>query len=212
MLSDSPPERDINWSLSGINGAWKFTQKFWRTVCNSQNIFKIKLENKPIEFDKKSIQFRKKIHKYLKQITESIEGFQMNVAVAKIHELTNVINIFTPDNEIQNWSKKEALLILLRVSEPMMPHLVEECWKSVGYKTSIIETQWPLCDINLIEENDVLIIIQINGKKKAEMKVVKNSTESEIYNAALNIKNIKKIEKDIKKKIFVPNKILNIVI
>ena len=62
------------------------------------------------------------------------------------------------------------------------------------------------------EENDVLIIIQINGKKKAEMKVVKNSTESEIYNAALNIKNIKKIEKDIKKKIFVPNKILNIVI
>tara|TARA_B110000858_G_scaffold194840_1_gene250026 strand:+ start:1235 stop:3805 length:2571 start_codon:yes stop_codon:yes gene_type:complete len=212
MLSDSPPERDINWSLSGINGAWKFTQKFWRTVCNSQNIFKIKLKNKPIEFDKKSIQFRKKIHKYLKQITESIEGFQMNVAVAKIHELTNVINIFTPDNEIQNWSKKEALLILLRVSEPMMPHLVEECWKSVGYKTSIIETQWPLYDINLIEENDVLIIIQINGKKKAEMKVVKNSTESEIYNAALNIKNIKKIEKDIKKKIFVPNKILNIVI
>ena len=212
MLSDSPPERDINWSLSGINGAWKFTQKFWRTVCNSQNIFKIKLENKPIEFDQKSIQFRKKIHKYLKQITESIEGFQMNVAVAKIHELTNVINIFTPDNEIQNWSKKEALLILLRVSEPMMPHLVEECWKSVGYKTSIIETQWPLYDINLIEENDVLIIIQINGKKKAEMKVVKNSTESEIYNAALNIKNIKKIEKDIKKKIFVPNKILNIVI
>ena len=212
MLSDSPPERDINWSLSGINGAWKFTQKFWRTVCNSQNIFKIKLKNKPIEFDKKSIQFRKKIHKYLKQITESIEGFQMNVAVAKIHELTNVINIFTPDNEIQNWSKKEALLILLRVSEPMMPHLVEECWKSVGYKTSIIETQWPLYDINLIEEKDVLIIIQINGKKKAEMKVVKNSTESEIYNAALNIKNIKKIEKDIKKKIFVPNKILNIVI
>tara|TARA_B110000444_G_scaffold261022_1_gene310547 strand:+ start:624 stop:3203 length:2580 start_codon:yes stop_codon:yes gene_type:complete len=215
MLSDSPPERDINWSLAGINGAWKFTQKFWRTVMNSYNVFKIDLENKPQDFDQLSINFRKKIHKYLKLITESIESFQMNVAVAKIHELTNELGSFNPNNSVQSWSKKEALIILLRVAEPMMPHLAEECWRHVGYKNSIIEAEWPLYDNDLIVENEALIIIQINGKKKAELKVASNTSEFDIYKAALNIQNIKNIitdEKEIKKRIFIPNKILNIVI
>ena len=215
MLSDSPPERDINWSLSGINGAWKFTQKFWRTVSNSKNIFNINIQNKPDKFDQISISFRKKIHKYLKLITNSIENFQMNVAVAKIHEMNNELTSFIPDNESQKWAKKEALNILLRVAEPMMPHLAEECWKQIGNSKSIIEIPWPLYEEALITEDEALIIIQINGKKKAEIHVVNNMEEKHVYNAALNLENIQNIitsETIIKKKIFIPNKILNIVI
>ncbi|MDB9986472.1 leucine--tRNA ligase, partial [Pelagibacterales bacterium] len=167
MLSDSPPERDINWSLSGINGAWKFTQKFWRTVSNCENIFNVNIQNKPDQFDQISISFRKNIHKYLKLITNSIENFQMNVAVAKIHEMNNELTSFIPDNESQKWAKKEALNILLRIAEPMMPHLAEECWKQIGNSKSIIEVPWPLYDEALITEDEALIIIQINGKKKA---------------------------------------------
>ena len=215
MLSDSPPERDINWSLSGINGAWKFTQKFWRTVSNCENIFNINIQNKPDQFDQISISFRKKIHKYLKLITNSIENFQMNVAVAKIHEMNNELTSFIPDNESQKWAKKEALNILLRIAEPMMPHLAEECWKQIGNSKSIIEVPWPLYDEALITEDEALIIIQINGKKKAEIHVATNMEEKHVYTAALNLKNIQNIitsETTIKKKIFIPNKILNIVI
>ena len=215
MLSDSPPERDINWSLSGINGAWKFTQKFWRTVSNCENIFNINIQNKPDQFDQISISFRKKIHKYLKLITNSIENFQMNVAVAKIHEMNNELTSFIPDNESQKWAKKEALNILLRIAEPMMPHLAEECWKQIGNSKSIIEVPWPLYDEALITEDEALIIIQINGKKKAEIHVATNMDEKHVYTAALNLKNIQNIitsETTIKKKIFIPNKILNIVI
>ena len=215
MLSDSPPERDINWSLSGINGAWKFTQKFWRTVSNCENIFNVNIQNKPDQFDQISISFRKKIHKYLKLITNSIENFQMNVAVAKIHEMNNELTSFIPDNESQKWAKKEALNILLRIAEPMMPHLAEECWKQIGNSKSIIEVPWPLYDEALITEDEALIIIQINGKKKAEIHVATNMDEKHVYTAALNLKNIQNIitsETTIKKKIFIPNKILNIVI
>ena len=215
MLSDSPPERDINWSLSGINGAWKFTQKFWRTVSNCENIFNVNMQNKPDQFDQISISFRKKIHKYLKLITNSIENFQMNVAVAKIHEMNNELTSFIPDNESQKWAKKEALNILLRIAEPMMPHLAEECWKQIGNSKSIIEVPWPLYDEALITEDEALIIIQINGKKKAEIHVATNMEEKHVYTAALNLKNIQNIitsETTIKKKIFIPNKILNIVI
>ena len=215
MLSDSPPERDINWSLSGINGAWKFTQKFWRTVSNCENIFNVNIQNKPDQFDQISISFRKNIHKYLKLITNSIENFQMNVAVAKIHEMNNELTSFIPDNESQKWAKKEALNILLRIAEPMMPHLAEECWKQIGNSKSIIEVPWPLYDEALIIEDEALIIIQINGKKKAEIHVATNMEEKHVYTAALNLKNIQNIitsETTIKKKIFIPNKILNIVI
>ena len=215
MLSDSPPERDINWSLSGINGAWKFTQKFWRTVSNCENIFNVNIQNKPDQFDQISISFRKNIHKYLKLITNSIENFQMNVAVAKIHEMNNELTSFIPDNESQKWAKKEALNILLRIAEPMMPHLAEECWKQIGNSKSIIEVPWPLYDEALITEDEALIIIQINGKKKAEIHVATNMEEKHVYTAALNLKNIQNIitsETTIKKKIFIPNKILNIVI
>ena len=215
MLSDSPPERDINWSLSGVNGAWKFTQKFWRTVSSCEDIFNVNIDAKPSIFDEISINFRKKVHKNLKAITDSIDNFQMNVAVAKIHELTTELNIFREKSESQKWCKKEALIILLRVTEPMMPHLAEECWEKIGNHASIIETPWPQVEEQLLVDDEIVIIIQINGKKRGQLTLPNNSKESDVYLAAINLDNIKKIitpETIIKNKIFIPNKIINIVI
>ena len=205
MLSDSPPERDINWSLSGINGAWKFTQKFWRTVSNCENIFNVNIQNKPDQFDQISINFRKKVHKNLKAITDSIDNFQMNVAVAKIHELTSELNIFREKSESQKWCKKEALIILLRVTEPMMPHLAEECWEKIGNHASIIETPWPQVEEQLLVDDEIVIIIQINGKKRGQLTLPNNSKESDVYLAAINLDNIKKIitPETLKNKIFI---------
>ena len=215
MLSDSPPERDINWSLSGINGAWKFTQKFWRVVKSCEDVFNTNLEKKPSNLTLDANEFRKKIHRYLKAITFSIENFQMNVAVAKIHELTSEIGVFKQTNESEQWCKKEALVILLRVVEPIMPHLAEECWHQIGNTESIIKSIWPQYDESLLTDEESVIIIQINGKKRAELKMPNESAEDIVFENALSLNNVKNFIKDtnlIKKKIYIPNKILNIVI
>ena len=215
MLSDSPPERDINWSLSGINGAWKFTQKFWRTVYSCTDVFKIDLDTKPQTFSNESYEFRKKIHRGLKAITDGIENFQMNVAVAKIHELTSNIGVFVPKSDADKWCLKEAVTILIKVTEPIMPHLSEECWHQMGNTNSIIDTKWPQFEDDLLIDDECIIIIQINGKKRAEIKMPSNSTENAVFENVMKLINIKNYIKEnslIKKKIFIPNKILNIVI
>ena len=215
MLSDSPPERDINWSLSGINGAWKFTQKFWRVVYDCQGVFNIDLTNRPPKFNPRSNQLRKNVHKYLKTITNSIEAFQMNVAVANIHQLTSEINNFKPSSEQEKWVLKEALVILLRVTEPMMPHLVEECWTLLGNPKSIIEKDWPTYEESLLIDNEAKIIVQVNGKKRGELNLPINTSELDVLNEAMKLDNIKKIiisNDKIQKKIYIPNKIINIVV
>ena len=215
MLSDSPPDRDINWSIAGINGAWKFTQKFWRTVRNCSKVFKIDLSKKPKNFSKESIIFRKKVQKLLKAITDSIESFQINVAVAKIHELTSEISLYKTYSASDEWCQKEALNILIKVTEPIMPHLAEECWNKIGHRNSIIEEKWPEVYIDLLSEDECTIIIQINGKKRAEIKAPVDSKEDAVFKSALELVNVKNYINDkdlILKKIFIPNKILNIVI
>ena len=215
MLSDSPPERDISWSLSGINGAYKFVQRFWRTIKNCENVFEVNINNKPRSFSKNSETFRKSVHKNLKSITNSIDNFQMNVSVAKIHELTNELSLFDCNKIDEKWSKKEALLILIRTIEPFMPHLAEECWKLIGNSKSIINESWPAYEEVLLNDEEKTIVLQINGKKKAELKMPDQSSEEEVFNSFMKLDNIKKLVQDessINKKIFIKNKILNIVI
>ena len=215
MLSDSPPERDISWSLSGINGAYKFVQRFWRTIKNCENVFEVNINNKPRSFSKNSETFRKSVHKNLKSITNSIDNFQMNVSVAKIHELTNELSLFDCNEIDEKWSKKEALLILIRTIEPFMPHLAEECWKLIGNSKSIINESWPAYEEVLLNDEEKTIVLQINGKKKAELKMPDQSSEEEVFNSFMKLDNIKKLiqdESSINKKIFIKNKILNIVI
>jgi leucyl-tRNA synthetase len=215
MLSDSPPERDINWSLAGINGAWKFTQKFWRTVSDCRDVFSFDLKNRPKEINGQALVFRKKVHKLLKSITDNIESFNINVAVAKIHELTSEISNFRPGDDSDRWCLKEGLNILIKVAEPIMPHLAEECWHQIGNSKSIIEEDWPLIQHDLLSDDECTVIIQINGKKRADIKIKFGSAENVVYEKAIsliNVKNYIKNENMIKKKIFIPNKILNIVI
>ncbi len=215
MLSDSPPERDINWSLAGINGAWKFTQKFWRTVSDCSDIFSVNLAKKPSIIKGESLIFRKKIHRYLMSITESIENFHMNVAVAKIHEMTTEISGFNPKNDIDNWCLRESISILVKASEPIMPHLAEECWLLMGNPKSIIEERWPEVCEELLEDDQCKIIIQVNGKKRAEIKMPIGVDEKSVFEEAITISNVANYidnQRNIKKKIFIPNKILNIVI
>jgi leucyl-tRNA synthetase len=213
MLSDSPPGRDINWSESGVKGAWKFINKVWNLINNNKELFNEKLSLKNNE-SKKYKELKKITHKSLNDITSSIELFQMNVAVAKIYEMTNFISLFNPDNDDEKFALKESLEILIRVLEPMVPHLAEECWLIIGNKDLLSGKPWPDVDQKYIKDDKAHIVIQVNGKKRAIIEVENNSKEKDVLEKLKDIKN-DKIPNNFsaaKKIIFVKNKILNIVL
>ena len=215
MLSDSPPDRDINWSISGIQGSWRFCQKIWSIVVTNQNLFTKDINEKNTEnVNKTAGEFLKKTHEHLDSITKSIEKFQMNVAIAKIYELVNLISKFDNKKEKDDNSLKEAIIILLKVIEPMIPHLSEECWEYIGNKSSIIHEPWPKIKKELLKKETVVIVIQVNGKRRGEISADINVSEEDVFKKINSLKNISEFieSKKIKKKIFIPNKILNIVV
>ena len=214
MLSDSPPEKDINWSDSGINGAWKICQKIWTIVNNNKDNLHQKMLKSNTHYEGKSLDFMRLIHQNLNAISNSIEKFQMNVAIAKVFEIVNAISKFQIINDNDKNAIRESLCILIRVIEPMVPHLAEECWSFTGSKNSIMNEPWPKANIEYLENNEVTVVIQINGKRRGEIIVLKDTSEDDIKKEIYNIKNIKDAlsGKNVIKSIYVPNKILNIVI
>ncbi len=215
MLSDSPPERDINWSDSGIHGAWRFCQKIWVTITSNIELLRDKnIDASKENYSEDSKFLLQKTYQSLDSVTNSIEKFQMNVGVAKIYELINQISKFKPINENEKKALKISLKILMRIIEPMIPHLAEECWSMCGNKTTLSTEPWPDVDTKFLIQEKIKVVIQINGKRRADIETAIDTSEEEIME---EIKKIASVNDQIKgstiiKKIFIPNKILNVVI
>ncbi len=214
MLSDSPPEKDINWSESGINGAWKICQKIWHIVESNHEHLKEGEQKKIENYTGKSLELIKVVHQNLNSITQSIERFQMNVAIAKVFEIVNKISKFEVSDKMEKQALIETLKILIRVIEPMVPHLAEECWTFINSTSSISNVPWPEVNESYLVDDKVVVVIQINGKRRGELLMPRDSTEDEVYKNIENIKNIKDAlkQRNIIKSIYVTNKILNIVV
>ena len=138
----------------------------------------------------------------------------MNVAVAKIYEILNELVKFVSNNKCEDFAKKELLIILIRVTEPMMPHITQEIWSSLNNSTLLASEPWPLVDESLLVDETSTIVIQINGKRKSELELPINVEEEEVFKEVMKIQNISEAIdlNKIKKKIYIKNKILNIVI
>ena len=215
MLSDSPPERDINWSDAGIHGSWRFCQKIWTTITSNINLLRDnERENDTSEYSTNAKLLLQKTHQSLDAVTNSIEKFQMNVGVAKIYELINFISKFEPTQSSEKRALKISLNILIRIIEPMIPHLAEECWNLCGNKKSLTSEPWPEVDKKFIVKEKATIVIQVNGKRRAEIETNLGATEADVMEEIKNIKNVSEHIEDSKviKRVYVPNKILNIVI
>ena len=202
ILSDSPPERDINWSQEGVAAAYKFIQKLWRLnneIIQSKDF----LKNEKDEFLIKSI------NKSIFTITKNLENFQYNVVVANIYEIYNTINECVISKKtshkvlINIWEK--VLLLLM----PVIPHFSNECWLKFEK-----DFYWPSYEASLLEEKDCIIVVQVNGKKRGIFKIAVNSDEDLIIKNAKNIDNVSRNIKDkmIKKNIYVKNKLVNFIV
>jgi leucyl-tRNA synthetase len=205
ILSDSPPDRDIQWSDNGIQGAFKYIQKIWR-ICE-----KIKIYKKEKEENDDSFLIKTNI--LIKEITECIEKFHVNVAVAKLYiflnNLSEEIDKKTLNEEdIINAYKKYLIII-----SAFIPYIANECWEKITKENNLSSQEWPKIENTLIKKDYFDVVIQINGKKRAIINAINNENEENVFSKSLAIKNIKVIldQKNIIKKIFIKNKLLNIV-
>lgn len=205
MLSDTPPEKSLDWSDNGVEGASRYLNKLWRFVDEFSQL----TPNDQPEDQK----IKRQVHKLLKNIGDAYNSLSLNVAVAFIRELSNIIFAIakTPENYS---SLKQSIEILLQVLFPATPHIAEELWNKIGKKETLANIAWPEADPALLVDSSVTIAVQVCGKLRATIEVAINMNSTELEKEVVKLPNIEKfIEgKEIKKIIIVPNKIVNIVV
>tara|TARA_X000000950_G_scaffold5895_1_gene6312 strand:- start:2051 stop:4618 length:2568 start_codon:yes stop_codon:yes gene_type:complete len=212
MLSDSPPERNLDWSNSGIEGSRKFIVKVW-SFFNSLK-FKENAINKNNSLENyNSSDLRKQLHLCIRKVTKSLDNFQYNVAVASLREFANYFFSLKP-NKDNNGILHETLSTWVIMISPLAPHLAEELWQILGYKSLVSKQKWPKYESKYITEENVNLIVQVNGKKRLVMNIKRGFTKELTESIVLKNDSIIKIIKNnkYKKIIIIPDRVVNIVI
>ena len=201
MLSDSPPERDVQWSQEGVSAAFKFIQKLWKLnneILNKNNTAS----------NVEDIVLQKAVNKTIYNVTKNLDNFQYNVVIANMHEIYNlfyehVINNKTSSKTLKNeWEKITMLLI------PLAPHLAHECCEKINTKF-----YWPKYDSKMLKEENCIIVIQVDGRKRGILEMPTNSKETIIIKKSKEIDNVSKHLQNvtIAKNIYIKNKLLNFI-
>ncbi|MBS0270983.1 MAG: class I tRNA ligase family protein, partial [Proteobacteria bacterium] len=214
MLSDSPPERDVIWTEAGVAGAGRFIQRVWRIVDEIAEAYPGEKGSKPASFGPEALEVRKGAHRALDAVGRSIESLRFNVAVANIHELSNVLQSgLSKRGPDVAWAIREAGELLVLMIGPMMPHLAEECWARLGYNTLVANEPWPAPEPELLVDDQVTIAVQVNGKRRDELVISRSAKAEEVEAAALQLGSVVRAldGRPPKKVIVVPQRIVNVV-
>jgi leucyl-tRNA synthetase len=213
MLSDSPPERDLQWTEEGIEGAWRFVRRLWRLVDTT--IDGLQPDAKAFDGDLPAsvLALRRATHMTIDAVGNDIEAFRFNKAVARIHELANRLGE-PVSGDGADFVLREACEALTKLVGPMMPHLAEELWQRLGHETLLAVEPWPEADPALLIENSVTVAIQVQGKLRDTMAVPLDAPGADLERLALASEKIKRIvgKRPVHKIIVVPNRIVNIVL
>jgi leucyl-tRNA synthetase len=196
LLSDSPPERDLEWSEEGINGAWRFVQRLWRLATAERAG-----EGREPALDRK-------LHQTIAAVTANIETLAFNKAIANLYELASAIEKAAPSA-----SRDEAIETMLALVAPMAPHIAEEAWAALGKTGLIADAAWPEADPALLVEDEVTIAVQINGKLRDTLTAPKGSARETLEEMALASEKVVRIldGKPPRKVIVVPDRLVNLV-
>ena len=213
ILSDSPPERDLEWSEAGIEGAWKYANKLYAMITGAASGMPATDAAKPGSFGDDAQELRTKTHATIKAVAYDIEAFHMNKAVARIRELSNALGSFEPKDDSDKWACREAMTALIQLIAPMMPHLAEELWQAMGENGLVANAPWPAYDESLLVTDTITIGVQVNGKLRATITLPPDADEATAREVALNENGVKNAinDKEVRKFIYVPGKIVNVV-
>jgi leucyl-tRNA synthetase len=214
MLSDSPPERDMEWTDAGVEGAWRFSQRLWRLVQDNLADLPAPSSTAPVGFGEPALDLRRAVHKTVAACGEDLEQFRFNRAVARIYELANTLGAFKIEGEDTGWALREGLELLVRLTGPMMPHLAEELWQQLGHETYLVDAPWPEADSSLVNDEKVTLAVQVNGKKRATISLPVDAPEDDAKAAALSDPAVGRAMdgKTARKVIVVKNRIVNVVV
>ncbi|MGR9479484.1 leucyl-tRNA synthetase [Rhizobium leguminosarum] len=218
VLSDSPPERDVIWSEAGVEGAHRFTQRLWRLISEAADALSAVAPAPAIDGDALSIS--QAAHKTLKAVQNDYDKLWFNKAVARIYELVNALaapmtRVAAGEGDATyRAAVRDAAEILIQLVSPMTPHLAEECWAALGNAGLLARASWPQYDETLVIENDVVLPVQINGKKRAELTISRDADQNAVTDAVLDLDAVKNAlnGQAPKKIIVVPQRIVNIVV
>ncbi len=214
VLSDSPPERDVEWTAAGVKGAWGFVQRVWSLVeAHGRTAPRPGDAAPPAASEGEALALRQSAHRAIAHVTDDIEHFRFNVAVAKSYELVNAIAKLKGQDEGAVFARGEALRILTQLISPFVPHLAEECWEKLGLDGFVATAPWPTADPQLAARSTVTLPIQVNGKRRGEIEAIKGAPEAEVRDLALKHPAVAQFlaGQTVRKVIVVPDRIVNIV-
>jgi leucyl-tRNA synthetase len=197
MLSDSPPERDLEWSIGGIEGAARFVQRVWRLALA------------PSEASGEDLELRRRLHKTIAAVGQALEGLQFNKAIASLYELTTATEKAKPSTD-----RTAAARTLLKLVAPMAPHLAEEAWSRGGNQGLIADQPWPAHDPALLVHDQVTVAVQVNGKLRDTLTAQRGLAREDLQAMALGAEKIVRLLDGAapKKVVVVPDRLVNIVL
>jgi leucyl-tRNA synthetase len=215
-LFAAPPERDLDWTSEGVEGAWRFLGRVWNLVHRHKHVRDDQLET---EHNGRARSLRRITHKTIKKVTEDVSSrFHFNTALAAIMEMSNAVGGITSEETDSSpavaAAMAEAVRALVVLLSPFVPHIAEELWEALDGKPGMVRIPWPTYDPALLVEEEVLIVVQVNGKKRGEVRVAADASEDAVKQAALGEPNVQRFVdgKTVRKMVLVPQKLLNIVV
>jgi len=213
MLSDSPPERDLEWTEAGVDGAWRYVNRLWRLVGNVVDALPPSGSAMP-ELGAEALKLRRQVHKTIAGLSDDLERFAFNKAVARLRELTNALGDIKPATPDVAWALREGLETAILLAAPMMPHLAEELWSELGHAEPVVATRWPAADPALLVEDSVTVAVQVNGKLRATIELPKDADPKLAEETALAQEGViaAMSGKTPRKVVVVPNRIVNVVV
>ncbi|HUF56718.1 MAG TPA: leucine--tRNA ligase [Thermohalobaculum sp.] len=208
MLSDSPPERDVEWTTAGVEGAWRHLQRVWRLAGEAE----IAPAGTEPEDGEAALALRRATHAAIEGVTTDIEAFGFNKAVARLYEFTNAIA--KAGGAGIGGARREAFEVLARLMAPMVPHFAEELWARLGHRTPLVDLAWPEADRALLARERIVLPVQVNGKKRGEIEVEPGSDAAAVEALALESPDVARHlgDRPPKRVIVVPGRIVNVVV
>jgi leucyl-tRNA synthetase len=213
LLSDSPPERDLEWTEAGIEGIWRYVNRLWRMVSEPAATLPPPGRPMPPDLPAGVGNVRRTIHKTVAAVTDDLDKFRFNRAVARIRELTNALEDMPAGKPGAGAVLREGLEAATRLIGPMMPHLAEEMWQALGHQGLVADAPWPTPDPDLARDEEVTIAVQVNGKLRGTIDLPRDAAAAAVEEAALALPQVVRFldGRAPKKVVVVPNRIVSVV-
>ena len=216
ILFAAPPERDLEWSEQGVEGAYRFLNRVWRIVGHFEETIKAGSDMYDVNtLTKEEKELRRILHVTIRKVTEDVrDRFNFNTAISSIMELVNAFYTFQDDKKVNSSLVREVSINLIKLLAPFAPHMTEEIWMNIAGEGSVHKTLWPKCDETALVMNEVEIVLQINGKVRDKIVIGANLSREEMQKIALGQQRVQDYVtgKTVVKVICVPKKLVNIVV